>query len=52
MLNKILAISVAGIRVAMLAVGLSALYAWPVQLLYNYWVTSAGGVAVITFKQA
>lgn len=37
------------------AVGLSAFYAWPVQLLYNYLVISTnplGEFMTITFKQA
>lgn len=52
MLSKILAVIVAIPFVLVVAVGLSALYAWPVQLLWNGILPVVFGIAKITFLQA
>lgn len=50
MLGKILGVIGAAIAMVALIVGLSALFAWPVQLLYNY--LAPGTLWDITFRQA
>lgn len=50
MLGKLLAFVLAIPFVVAVTVGLSALYAWPVQLLFNY--LFAGYVGAVSFKQA
>ena len=50
MLKKILAVVVAFPLVLLVAIGVSALIAWPVQLLFNY--LFAGFIGAVSFKQA
>lgn len=53
MLAKLLAISVLGVGAIALIVGLSALFAWPVQLLWNgVAVHVIDGLHPLTFLQA
>lgn len=55
MRTKIIGFFIGSVDLVLVAVCLSALFAWPVQLLWNYFITSIhpfGEAMVLTFKQA